>query len=145
MPGQVFLKPFFTAGGTDYTPVLASIGLNIQRTEVDDSRLNDKFDQWLPGTYSGEMTLNFKAASGFSLLRTWMEWLAADNLKAFVFRPTTAVKSNANPELQGNIVISKSPPMGGDRGTLFGAGSITLKISGSVTWDDDGTDIVIGA
>ena len=146
MAGQVFLKPFFTLGpsATDFTPVLASVGINIERTEVDDSRVSDAADQYLPGTFKGTLTLNFKAASGLVLLRQWATWFAADAAIAFALRPTTAVQSDANPTYSGSVVISKMAPIGGDRGTLFGAGSITLSCTGAVTQTDTTGTITFG-
>lgn len=144
MAGSVVLKPLFTMGpsSTDFTPVLSGVTFPTERTKVDDSRLNDAADTMRKGTYSHQITLNFKADSTGTLFKLWCQWYEAEDPIAFTYRRSAAAaESTANPTITGNAQITTTPPIGGERGALYGSGSITIPVTGALVYDD-GTDTI---
>jgi len=144
MAKRVFLDCFLTLGGTDRKSQFSSFDTKPLREAVDVGALGDKSEKYELGLFSATIGGNVRPEADWAFLKYLLQRMEDGADVAFVYRPVNSSKAATNPELSGNFKVDKVPPLGGERGRLFGEGSIEFKVNGAVTWDDGTTVLTLG-
>lgn len=129
--------------GTPAMSQFHAVNLEALRAEVESSVFGNKVDQSVKGTHKHTFTVKVRPDADFAFVKVLIGQMESDADFAVLYRPKNAAKSSTNPEMTFNVMLSKLPPLGGERGKLL-EGDMQCHVNSSISYDDGTTPIIIG-
>jgi hypothetical protein len=144
MAKRVVLDCYLQIGAVDRRAEFNSFAPELTRAQVDAGVFGNGAEKYELGLFSGTITGDLRSESTHTFLTYLIQRLGDGADVAVIWRPKNSAKATDNPELTFNVKIDKVP-MGGARGELANSGQLSMKINGTVLYDDGAVTVTLGA
>lgn len=128
---------------TDRSDQFSSFNAEAVRAEVEASVFGDRVEKVAKGVYTNTLNANVRPDADFVFLLYLLQQQDLETDTSVLYRPKTGAKATSNPELTFDVCVTKTPPIGGDRGSLL-EGNLSLRINSAITYDNGAVTVTLG-